>query len=95
MRGAMLAGGAAVAYHAGKSHQAGAQREDDQDQQIDELSQQQEQQPQQGYAQAPTQAPAPPSDDTVTELERLKSLLDSGALTQDEFNAAKQKVLGI
>jgi membrane protease subunit (stomatin/prohibitin family) len=79
MRGAMLAGAGAAVYHAGKRHEANAQPEDDQDQQIDEVSQ--------------DQAPAPASNDMVTELERLKGLLDSGALTQDEFDAAKQKVL--
>jgi membrane protease subunit (stomatin/prohibitin family) len=79
MRGAMLAGAGAAVYHAGKRHQANAQPEDDQDQQTDEVSQ--------------DQAPAPASNDMVTELERLKGLLDSGALTQDEFDAAKQKVL--
>jgi hypothetical protein len=79
MRGAMLAGAGAAVYHAGKRHEANAQPEDDQDQQIDEVSQ--------------DQAPAPASNDMVTELERLKGLLDAGALTQDEFDAAKQKVL--
>ena len=29
----------------------------------------------------------------VAQLEKLKGLLDSGVLTQDEFNAAKAKVL--
>ncbi len=37
--------------------------------------------------------PAAPSTDTVTELERLKALLDQGALTQAEFDAAKQQIL--
>jgi membrane protease subunit (stomatin/prohibitin family) len=79
MRGAMLAGAGAAVYHAGKRHEANAQPEDDQDQQVDEVSQ--------------DEAPAPASNDMVTELERLKGLLDSGALTQDEFDAAKQKIL--
>jgi membrane protease subunit (stomatin/prohibitin family) len=79
MRGAMLAGAGAAVYQAGKRHQANAQPEYDQDQQLDEVSQ--------------DQAPAPASNDMVTELERLKGLLDSGALTQDEFDAAKQKIL--
>jgi membrane protease subunit (stomatin/prohibitin family) len=83
LRGAMMAGAGAAVYQAGKRHEANAQREDYQDQQIDDLSQNQ--------ARAPTSAPA--ATDTVSELERLKALLDSGALTQDEFDAAKQKIL--
>lgn len=39
----------------------------------------------------------PPSSDNkesfVDELVKLKSLLDSGALSQDEFDVAKQKLL--
>jgi len=34
-----------------------------------------------------------PADDPVGQLERLKSLLDQGALTQEEYDAAKQQVL--
>ena len=33
-------------------------------------------------------------DDSVAQLTQLKSLLDSGALTQDEFDAEKQKIIG-
>ena len=39
--------------------------------------------------------PAPSADDAAGELERLASLHDSGALSDDEFAAAKQKVLGV
>ncbi len=83
----MLAGTGAVAYHAGKRHQVNAQHEDDQDQQIAEASQ-----AQQDQSAAPA-ALAAPADDTVGELERLKALLDQGALTQEEFDAAKRQVL--
>jgi hypothetical protein len=38
--------------------------------------------------------PAPVADDATSELERLASLHQSGALSDDEFAAAKQKVLG-
>jgi hypothetical protein len=34
------------------------------------------------------------SDDSVAQLTQLKSLLDSGALTQQEFDAEKQKIIG-
>jgi putative oligomerization/nucleic acid binding protein len=40
---------------------------------------------------APAQAPAAP--DVVRQLEDLKALLDSGALTPEEFQVAKRKVL--
>ena len=47
---------------------------------------------------APPPAPPPPApsaDDATGELERLASLHDSGAISDDEFAAAKQKVLGV
>jgi hypothetical protein len=40
-------------------------------------------------------APAPSVDDATSEIERLASLHDSGSLSDDEFTAAKAKVLGI
>jgi len=40
-------------------------------------------------------APAPGTEDTLSEIERLSSLHDSGVLSDDEFTAAKQKILGI
>jgi hypothetical protein len=45
----------------------------------------------------PAAAPAPaaaPSGDATAELERLAGLHQSGALTDEEFAAAKAKVLG-
>jgi Short C-terminal domain len=39
--------------------------------------------------------PAPAEVDATSEIEKLASLHDSGALSDDEFAAAKQKVLGI
>jgi hypothetical protein len=43
----------------------------------------------------PAPAPAPPaSDDPVSKLERLAKLLDEGAITRDEFDAEKKKILG-
>lgn len=46
----------------------------------------------------PPQAPAEPaaasSEESYAELMRLKELLDAGVLTQAEFDAEKQKVLG-
>ena len=36
---------------------------------------------------------APSADESMDELTKLKGLLDSGVLTQDEFDAQKQKIL--
>lgn len=44
---------------------------------------------------APSEAEAPRGEaDPYGELMKLKQLLDAGALTQDEFDAQKQKILG-
>jgi putative oligomerization/nucleic acid binding protein len=47
-----------------------------------------------------TQAPPPayaaaPETDTIAELERLSRLHESGALSDEEFAAAKARVLGV
>jgi type II secretory pathway pseudopilin PulG len=39
-------------------------------------------------------APAAPATDLVAELQKLAALRDSGALTDDEFAAAKARLLG-
>ncbi len=63
--------------------------------------QEQQEQPADGYETEQPQAQAAPgeqeaasSDDSVAQLTQLKSLLDSGALTQQEFDAEKQKIIG-
>jgi hypothetical protein len=48
--------------------------------------------PQEQYAPAPA-APAP-EDDMITQLERLGALKAQGLLTDEEFAAAKQKLMG-
>jgi hypothetical protein len=83
-----MAGAAALgtaAYQSGKRHEQQAQVND---------------QAQAAYAaaQAPpasAPAPAPAASDTTAELERLASLHSAGALSDDEFAAAKAKLLGI
>jgi len=84
-----LAGAAAlgtVAYQSGKRHEEQAEVND---------------QAQAAYAatEAPPApapaAPAAPAGDTTAELERLAQLHQSGALTDEEFAAAKAKLLGI
>jgi Short C-terminal domain len=90
MRAAMVGG---TAYAVGKHAQRGHEREEEQEARLQELEMQQ----QQAYApQQPAYAPPPPSGgptDIASRLTELKGLLDSGALTQAEFDAAKQKVL--
>ena len=39
-------------------------------------------------------APAESAPDVVTQLKALKALVDDGALTPEEFDAAKRRVLG-
>jgi hypothetical protein len=85
--GAAVIGG--VAYHAGKSRAQASQQEDEQNQQIADLQAQQAQQ------QAPAPAAAAPAagGGITDQLTQLKGLLDSGVLSQEEFEAAKAKVL--
>lgn len=84
MRAAMVGG---AGYMAGKHMERGREREAEQDAQIEDLQEQQQ-------APAPA-APAPgeTTDDMVESLTKLKGLLDSGVLTQAEFDAQKQKIL--
>ena len=51
---------------------------------------------QQAPAPEPTYAPppAPAAPDPIEQLTRLAALKDSGALTQEEFDAQKAKILG-
>ena len=66
-----------------------------QDQQIADLQDQAA--AQQGAAYAPPPAPDPGtaagSDTTVAQLQQLTQLHESGALTDEEFTSAKQKLL--
>jgi len=53
------------------------------------LQQQQPMQPQQ-----PVQPTAPAQDDPIAKLQQLKGLVDTGVLTQEEFEKAKERILG-
>jgi len=44
--------------------------------------------------QPPPPAAAPAGDDTMAELEKLADMKSKGLLTDDEFSAAKAKILG-
>ncbi|HZV74376.1 MAG TPA: SHOCT domain-containing protein [Conexibacter sp.] len=89
MRAAMMGG---AGYVAGKHAQRSAGRVSDQEARLEAL----EQQPVAAApaAAAPTAATPAGGQDVVARLTELKGLLDAGVLTQDEFDAAKRKVLG-
>jgi Short C-terminal domain len=101
LRAAMVGG---TAYAAGKHVQRSQQHEYEQDQALADA----QQQPQQ-YAPEPAMAPPPPpppaapappaaapqtAADRINALTQLKDLLDSGVLTQEEFDAQKRQILG-
>ncbi|ROR72374.1 SHOCT domain-containing protein [Bogoriella caseilytica] len=44
---------------------------------------------------APSSEPAPAQEDPVAKLGQLKQMLDQGLITQDDYDAAKAKVLGL
>ncbi|HEY2331845.1 MAG TPA: SHOCT domain-containing protein [Acidimicrobiales bacterium] len=104
-RAAVVGGVAAVAHHAGTRSAQAQAAEQQQDQQIADLQAQQayaQPAPAPVYAApppppppayAPPPAPAAAGPDVVTQLQGLKELLDSGVLTQAEFEAQKQKIL--
>jgi membrane protease subunit (stomatin/prohibitin family) len=76
-----------TAYHFGKKGQQNRDAEAEQNAQIADLQAQQ---------QAPPQAaPAAPAaeEDPMAKLTQLKSLLDQGVLTQQEFDFQKTKIL--
>lgn len=101
-RAAMLGG---AGYVAGKRAQQGAQREAGQEERLAALEQQQAAQappaqaapaptPPAPAATAPAPAPAPGGGDVVARLKELADLRDAGALTDEEFAAAKAQLLG-
>jgi hypothetical protein len=81
--------GAAGAYAVHKHHEHEAEQQEQQEQQADGYETEQPQ-----AQEEPVEQEAGSSDDSVAQLTQLKSLLDSGALTQQEFDAEKQKIIG-
>lgn len=65
------------------------------DQQAYEQQQQAAAQQQAAQQQAPAQPAAPPEDEATAQLKNLANLHSQGVLTDEEFSAAKAKVLGI
>jgi BMFP domain-containing protein YqiC len=87
MRAAMVGGGA---YYAGKKVQEGRERDAETEDRLQQLE------AQQGAQQAPPPAASAGgmTDDTIEQLKKLGELRDSGVLTDEEFEAQKQKLLG-
>jgi hypothetical protein len=78
----MVAGG--MAYAAGRRAGGGEDYQEEP---------QYQEQPQQQIPPAPP-APAASTENSIDELQRLADLHSSGVLTDDEFSAAKAKILG-
>jgi Short C-terminal domain len=83
-----------AAYYAGKRRERGLEHEADQDAQLEEMQTQ-------GYAQqAAPPPPAPPApaeptmEDKIEQIKQLAQLHSDGVLTDEEFAAQKQQILG-
>jgi len=86
-----VGGGAyAAGRHMGRQAEQQQYAEAEQDQRLDQVEQQQQ------YAAPPPQQPppAPAGPSMYDQLQQLSALHDQGALTDDEFAAAKAKILG-
>lgn len=91
MRAAVVGGSAyAVGHHMANKSAAQAQQEADQDQRISDLEQQQQAPPAPAQQAPAAAAPSPMLD----QLNQLAALHQQGVLTDDEFTAAKAKLLG-
>ena len=90
-RTAVVAGTATAVSGRVQRRQAAKWDQQDQQQYDQQQYEQQQQQPQQ-YAQ---EAPEPEEDDSTAQLQNLAKLHTQGVLTDEEFAAAKAKILGI
>jgi hypothetical protein len=91
LRAAAVGGTAYVAgRHMANKSAANAQQEDEQDERIGDLEQQQAP----AQAAAPAAAPAAAAPSLLDQLNQLDALHKQGALTDNEFTAAKAKLLG-
>jgi hypothetical protein len=90
LRAAVVGGGAyAAGRHMGRRAEQQGQAEDEQNERIGDLEQQQQAAP----PPASQEAPAAPSP-MVDQLNQLAALHQQGVLSDDEFTAAKAKLLG-
>ncbi len=93
LRAAAVGGGAYVAgRHMANKSAAQAQQEDEQNERISDLEQQQAPAPQ--AAAAGPEVPGAAAESMLDQLNQLTALHQQGALTDDEFSAAKGKLLG-
>jgi cell envelope opacity-associated protein A len=83
-----------AAYYAGKRGQQAAQREADQDAQIAALQAQAAQPSAAPPAPAAPASASPTMEQKVEQLRQLANLRDEGILTDEEFAAQKQEILG-
>ena len=90
LRAAVVGGGA---YMAGKSAANRSADRADQDARISNLEATQ-QQGQESQVPEPRAEQAPADSDVLGQLTKLVQMHDSGALTDDEFSAAKARLLG-
>jgi hypothetical protein len=67
----------------------------DQKAEAEQYEQQQQAAAQQQYAPPPPPPPPEPQDDSMAKLQQLAQLHSQGVLSDEEFSAAKAKLLGI
>jgi hypothetical protein len=92
LRAAVVGGGAFMAGRAAANRSA---ERADQDARISDLESQQQQQPEAAPAVPEPRAGQPPADSSVfSQLSELVQMHDRGALTDEEFSAAKAQLLG-
>jgi hypothetical protein len=89
LRAAAVGGTFAAGRAMGRRSEQQAYAEDDQDQRISSLEQQQ-----QAQARQQPQGSAGAGSPVLDQLGQLTAMLEQGALTDDEFAAAKSKILG-
>jgi len=96
LRAAVVGGGAYAAGRAsGRRREEQAYAEADQNQRLSDLeAQQQYQQPPPQYQQPPPQPAPAQGPSMLDQLSQLNDLRQQGALTDEEFAAAKAKLLG-
>ncbi len=100
-RTAVVAGTATAVQGAAMRHQERRAQSEYEQQQYDAAQQQAQMDgaartaaPRYAPPASPPAAPPAPADDLIAKLQELGSLKASGVLTEEEFTAAKQKLLG-